>query len=452
MRSLMNNSPLTLASNQRPAPMSMGEGAENRFAWLVMSLLFAAAVMNYMDRTVLSIIMPQIRRDLSLSNEQYGFAVNSFLLLYMVTYPLGGYVADRLGCRRTFVLNVCAWSVASMLQALSKGFLSLCAFRGLLGATEGGFPSTAIRGLAEWFPSANRAKAVGIMLCGISLGSVVAPPLVAGVTLVYGWRAAFLVTGALGFLLVPPWLILHRRISSVFGSKDPAPARRNESASFSGSEETTTIWEVLRRRKFLFILVARSMTDAIWFFYLFWAAGYFQEARGFGLANVGRFLWIPFLSADLGALAGSWISSGLIRRGLGVDRSRKSVMVVSALLGFCGAGVVYVSNHYVALALLSVTLLGLLSWAANVQTAITEISPPQHVAVLYGITGSAGTLLSAISQPLIGRVVDGTGYVPVFVAAGAGLIVALGIALSAGKIERIGHANMGFEREALSQS
>jgi ACS family hexuronate transporter-like MFS transporter len=415
-------------------PLPPSTNQQTRFAWMLLAVLFAGSVLNYLDRAVLGVVMPQVRHSLSLSNTDYALVVNAFLLSYMIFYVVGGRVSDRLGCRRSFVVNVIAWSTASMLQALSRGLVSLCGFRGLLGAAEGGFYPTAIRGVSDWFPASNRAKAVGILLCGLSVGSLVAPPVVAAITLRHGWRAAFIVTGALGFLLLPPWLFLHARAQRMFGKTDAMLTFEQESSSPRAAQESVSILQAVRQKKYLCLLAARSITDAIWFFCLFWIPGYFQEVRGFNLTEVGRWLWIPFFFGDLGALAGTWISSALVKKGVGLDRSRKAVLIPSALLAVCSTGTFYFEGHFAALSALSIALFGIFSWAGNLQTAITEVIPPQHVAVLYGITGAVGTLTAALSQLLIGRVVDRVGYEPVFIALGTGLLVALALVFAAGKI------------------
>ena len=155
------------------------------------------------------------------------------------------------------------------------------------------------------------------------------------------------------------------------------------------------------------------------------------------LAMVGRLLWIPYVIAGLGALGGAWASSALIQRGFGLDRSRKSILLASAFLSVIGASACFAPGPYFAVALVSVALFGHLSWSSNIHTVITEITPGKHVAVLYGITGSAGTLLGAVSQPIIGAVVDRAGYEPAFVAAGLAYVVAATLVIAAGKIERI---------------
>jgi len=409
------------------------ENELRRPAWAIAALLFFGSVINYMDRTVLGVVMPQIRSDLGLSNADYGLAVNAFLVCYAVFYVLGGRVADWLGYRRMFVVTVLFWSVANMLHATVRGILSLSLFRALLGVGEGGYYPTAIRAIAHWFAPRDRAKAVGLILCGLSVGTLITPPIVAAITLHFGWRTAFLATGAAGLLLVPPWLWLHHRIRRAGLLSREAHSVPSEESQ----REEVSLGEVLRHRKYLCTLAARAMTDSAWFFYLFWLPGYFQQVRGFDLKMVGLTLWIPYLAADIGALAGAWASSGLIRRGHSVDFSRKAVLVPSAALAALGTLTYFAGSASLGLAIISLAMFGHLSWASNIHTVITEITPPRHVATLYGITGATGTLLGAVTQPVIGYLVDISGYAPAFLYAGGAYCTAIALALSAGRVEPI---------------
>jgi ACS family hexuronate transporter-like MFS transporter len=409
---------------------------QSRFAWLVVFLLFAGSVLNYMDRSLVGVIMPQVRRDLMLTNADFGLAVNAFLVMYSVFYVLGGRIADRLGYRAAFALTVGFWSFASMAHALVQGLRSLAFCRAILGIGEGGFFPAAMRGAAEWFPPENRAKAVGLILSALCVGTLLTPPLVAWITTHYGWRASFLVIGALGLLLLPPWLFLHERIHQTYEVGDPAPSEKREETG-TAAEDDLSLSEVLKTRKYWCMLAARASSDAAWYFYVFWIPGYFQDVRRYDLASVGRFLWIPFFSAGVGALTGAWASSALIRRGLGLDPSRKTVLLASLGLCVVGASACFAPSAYLALALVSLALFGHQSYGSNIHTVIIEITPPRHVAVLYGITGAAGTLLGAAAQVAVGRVIDTFGYKPAFVWAGGMALLAAILLLAAGRVEPI---------------
>jgi ACS family hexuronate transporter-like MFS transporter len=223
-------------------------------------------------------------------------------------------------------------------------------------------------------------------------------------------------------------------------SAQPATARsrvRGSPTNARSAEDDLSLSEVLKTRKYWCVLGGRASTDAAWYFYLFWIPGYFQDVRRFDLASVGRLLWIPFFAAGVGALVGAWASSGLIKRGLGLDRSRKTILFTSALLCVVGASACFAPAAYLALALVSLALFGHQSFGSNIHTVITEITPARHVAVLYGITGAAGTLLGAAAQLAIGRVVDLFGYKPAFVWAGGMALLAAGLLAAAGPIEAI---------------
>ncbi len=415
--------------------MRAGLSQEERFAWSIMALLFSGSVINYLDRAVLGVVMPQIRRDLGLSNQQYGWAVDAFLVAYMVSYVAGGRLSDRLGCRRMVTMTTVFWSMAGVAHAFVRGLGTLSLVRALLGLGEAGFYPAAIRAAAGWFAPKDRAKAIGLFLSALSVGTLITPPIVAWVTGRYGWRVSFVVTGSIGFLLLPPWLNLHRRIRCAYGTPDPDPAAR--SGASHPSEPGVPLWRVLRTRKYLCALGARSCSDGAWYFYLFWMPGFFQEVRAVSLDLIGRSLWIPYLAAGTGAIAGAWASSELMRRGVSLDRSRKAVLLPSALLCALAASAGFISSYPLALAVFSLALFGHQSWSSNIHTVISEITPPAHVAVLYGITGAAGTLMGALAQVVIGPVVDTVGYDPVFVGAGLIYVVAGALIMAAGRIEQI---------------
>ena len=184
-------------------------------------------------------------------------------------------------------------------------------------------------------------------------------------------------------------------------------------------------------------LLTRAIPDSVTYFYLFWLPAYFQDVRHYDLEMVGKLLWIPFLCADVGALGGAWLSSALIKRGMGTDRGRKVVLYLSACFPILGAGAFLAPTHTLALALVSLALLGHFSWATNIHTVVTEITPRRHVAALYGVTGAVGTLMGVLTQPLIGRAVDMSGYGAPFVGTAVVYILALTMLKFAGKIERI---------------
>ncbi len=332
--------------------------------------------MNYIDRSMLSVVMPDVRRGLALTNADYGRAIHAFLVMYAIFYILGGRIADRLGYRRTFSLTVLFWSFAAIAHTFVQGLRSLVFCQAMLGMGEGSYYPAAMRGAAELFPPASRAKAVGTILSAISLGMLLTPPLVAWTTLHYGWRASFLLIGVLGFLLLPPWLLIHRRMRIAAGKPDVALTEERDSAASVPAEPEVTLGEVLKTHKYWCVLTARACSDAAWYFYLFWIPGYFREARGLSLDTVGKLLWIPYFCSFVGAFAGAAASSALIRRGWGLHRSRRTVLLAAAFVCALSASAGFAPATFLALALVSVALFAHQSWSTNIHTVITEISPP----------------------------------------------------------------------------
>jgi ACS family hexuronate transporter-like MFS transporter len=406
---------------------------KRRFAWAIAAMLFGGSVINYLDRAVLGVVMPQIRRDLVLTNTEYSWVVDAFLIAYMASYILGGRLADRLGYRRMVGLAVSVWSVFGMMHAAVSGLATLACARAGLGLGEAAFYPAAMRGMTAWFTPKDRAKAVGLLLSALSAGTLLAAPVIAWITGRYGWRASFLVTGAAGLFLLPPWMLVHRRIQALWGVDGFSLTGTRVEDEAGG----TRLAAVLRARKYWLMLGARGCSDAAWYFYLFWIPGYFQEVRGLSLERVGRLLWIPYFLAGIGALAGAWCSSALIHRGFSLDRGRKTVMLPAAILASLGALSYFVPSDRVAIAVIGAALFGHQAWSSNVHTAISEISPAAHVAVLYGITGAAGTLMGALTQFAIGPMVDRSGYRWVFVGAGLLYLAAAISLLAAGRIEEI---------------
>jgi ACS family hexuronate transporter-like MFS transporter len=404
----------------------------------IVALLFLATVINYVDRQVLSVNAPLIRDQLGLSNVDYSRVVFAFLLAYTIMQAGSGWVIDRLGTRRGFALSIVWWSVAGMMHAGANGALGFAVVRFLLGMGEAGNWPGAMRAVAEWFPARNRALAAGIFGSGTSVGAMIAPPLVVFITLHAGWRAAFLITGAAGFL----WLIAWTRIywpPAEHPRLAPEDRLRIEAETESSSAAPPVLWRsLLRERKIRGAVLARMCADPVWWFYVFWLPEYWTRARGYSLEQIGYLGWIPFLAADIGNVGGGLVSSHLIRRGSSLDRARKAVLYPSALGMTAALPAVSVEDPVWNLALISLATLSFGSWATNMLTVSADIAPAGSVGSVTGLAGmgaGAGGMLFTLST---GWLVDHFGYQPVFVAAGLlPLLAAFSVAWILGKIERV---------------
>jgi ACS family hexuronate transporter-like MFS transporter len=397
-----------------------------RLRWVIVGLVFLVTLINYIDRLTISVLAPVITKDLGLSNLQFGSIATWFLLAYTVSQALSGRLYDRIGTRLGFTVSVTIWSLAAMATAAARSFFSLSIFRFILGLGEAGNWPGAAKAIAEWFPVRERAFGMAIFNSGAALGAVVAPPLIVYLQLHYGWQSTFLLTGALGLLWLPLWLSAYplTRPSATLSpqagrgvSRDPSPrlAGRGWRAA---PGEGPTFSTLLHHRQVWGIVIARFITDPTWWLYITWLPKYLNDARGFSLAKIGLFAWIPYLAADIGSLSGGWLSGHLIARGWSVDRARKAVILGAALLMPAGILAVRADRAMTALALMCVVLFAFQVWINNVQTLPSDFFPQIEVASVAGLGGVGAGIGSMIFIFGTGWVVDHFSYTPVFTVAG----------------------------------
>jgi len=410
--------------------------------WWIVGLIFLATLINYIDRLTISVLGPVITRDLGLSNTQFGGILAWFLAAYTISQGLSGKLYDRVGTKRGFVCSILLWSVAAMSHAFARGLASLSAFRFVLGLGEAGNWPGAAKTVAEWFPVRERAFGMAIFNSGAAIGSVVAPPLIVWLSLKYGWRTTFILTGALGFVWLVLWLTFyetpdrHRWLTA-----DERQLIRDEpNARAAGGPAAGPVrWrELLGYRQVWAIILSRFLTDPVWWLYISWLPKYLADARGFSLVKIGLFAWVPYVAADAGSLIGGWMSGYLISRGWSVDRSRKLVILIAAFLMPAGILAAFVSDAMVALALIGVVLFGFQVWINNVQTLPSDFFSDKAVASVAGLGGTGAGIGSMIFVFGTGWVVDHFSYVPVLVA--AGLLAPFGtlvLFVLSGRIERI---------------
>jgi MFS transporter, ACS family, hexuronate transporter len=434
------------------ANLSLSERAERRGAlapaftlpglrWWIIGLVFLATLINYIDRLTISVLAPVITRDLGLSNTEFGGIVAWFLLAYTISQALSGKLYDRIGTKLGFVVSIIVWSIAAMAHAFARGLGSLSAFRFLLGLGEAGNWPGAAKTVAEWFPIRQRAFAMAIFNSGAALGSVIAPPLIVWLSLSYGWQTTFIVTGALGFVWLVLWLLFYQTPDrhKWLTSSERKFILDGQRTSLDESTDVSTRWrDLLGYRQVWAIVLARFLTDPIWWLYISWLPKYLADARGFSLVKIGLFAWVPYAAADAGSLSGGWLSGYLIGRGWSVDRARKVVIILAAMLMPAGILAAFANDAMVALALIGVVLFGFQVWINNVQTLPSDFFPDRAVASVAGLGGTGAGIGSMLFIFGTGWAVDHFSYVPVLVI--AGLLAPLGtlvLFLFAGHIERV---------------
>jgi ACS family hexuronate transporter-like MFS transporter len=415
----------------------------NGLRWYIVGLVFLATLINYIDRLTLSVLAPVITKDLGLSNTEYGGITTWFLLAYTISQALSGKLYDRIGTKKGFTVSIIVWSLAAMAHAFTKSLSGLSAVRFVLGLGEAGNWPGAAKTVAEWFPVRERAFGMAIFNSGAAIGSIVAPPVIVGLTAYFGhWQPTFLITGALGFLWLIFWWIFYDSPEkhTWLTNKERVLIQENEESGVESENlEIAPTWgKLLHYRQVWAIVLARFFVDPVWWLYISWLPLYLANVRGFDLRQIGYFAWVPFVAADAGSLFGGWFSGYLIGRGWSVDAARKAVIVFAACLMPAGIAAAFVSDSMVALALIGVVLFGFQVWINNVQTLPSDFFPKNAIGSVAGLGGTGAGIGSMIFIFTTGWVVDNFSYTPILVA--AGLLAPIGtivlFALS-GKIEKI---------------
>jgi ACS family hexuronate transporter-like MFS transporter len=379
--------------------------------WRIALLVSLAIAISYLDRQTLPIAIGEIQREFPVSNSVKAFLDSAFLVTYGVMYVVGGRLLDVLGTRRGFLLIMVFWSLACASHGFAGGILALAVSRLLLGAGEGGGFPAATRVVAEWFPARDRATAMGLINAGTGVGGVIAPPLIAAIILnVHGlglssWRWVFFITGAFGLAWTAGWLGLYR---------EPAG-----SGSAAVTERTVPIRDLLQFRETWGVIGAKFLSDAAWYFYMFWLPKYLLDARGFNIKAVGSVAWIPFAAAAVGCLVGGGLSSWLLHRGYSVNAARKIALGLSAAVMPCVIFVPQVSVGWV-IVLFSIAFFGQQSWSTLVMTLPTDLFPKNAVGTVAGFVGLGGALGGVVLGQLAGWLLDhGYSYSPVLAVAGS---------------------------------
>jgi MFS transporter, ACS family, hexuronate transporter len=382
-----------------------------KLRWWIAGLLFLATVINYIDRQTLAVVAPTLTKELGISNTQYADILTAFLVPYTAMYVASGYLVDRWGTRRALTVFLVWWSVASMLHSFARGALSLGIFRFLLGLGESGNFMAAEKAISEWFPAKERAFANGLVNAAAATGAIITPPLVAWITLQFGWRAAFAVTGVFGLVWLIGWWKLYRipQQHPLINDQERQWIEQDQPKH----REIPRYAQLLKKRQIWGLLLARVFADPLWWFYLFWLPKYLSDARGFPLAKIGLIAWMPYLSADLGAVFGGWMSGRFVQRGVAAHAARLRIMFPAALIMPVGIAVAYVSSDW-AIALICVATFAHMAWKTNLMTMTNDLFDCSIVASAAGLVGLGSGLAGAWSTPVVGRIVDHFSYEAVF--------------------------------------
>jgi MFS transporter, ACS family, hexuronate transporter len=386
--------------------------------WRIAILVSAAIAISYLDRQALPVAVKAITKTIPLSNEQFSKLQSAFLFSYAFMYVGGGKLADALGTRLGFMVIMVFWSVACASHALAANFAMLAGSRFLLGMGEGGGFPAASRTVAEWFRIEERATAMGIINAGTAVGGIFAPPLIAVPVSYLNWRWVFLITGGLGLLWTAWWALSYLAPTENQELDEPATRGRRSSQGSDASSQRTRWIDLLKIRECWGLMSAKFLSDAAWYFYLFWLPKYLYDARSFDVKAVGSFAWIPYAAAGIGCLVGGWFSSYLVRRKFSLGVARKLALGLSAAVMPLIILVTHIPVSW-ALFIFSVAYFGQQSWSTLVMVLPTDLFSRQIVGSVAGLVGFGGAMGGIAFGQLAGYLLDhGFGYDTVFALAG----------------------------------
>ena len=380
-------------------------------------MLFLATTINYLDRIVLSVLSPVLKRELDISDQAYGNITSAFQLAYTIAFIGFGTFIDKYGTRLGYTVAIIWWSLAGMLHAFARTPIQFGIFRALLGLGEAGNFPTAIKSVTEWFPAKDRALATGIFNSGASVGAMIGPPLFVWLYQLIGWQACFVLTGAVGFVWLALWWTFYRL---------PAEHPRVNAAELTyirdgeaGPVPRMPWREALKHKETWGFAAGKFFSDPVWWFYLYWLPPYLFDVRKFNLNEIGWALPVIYIMADLGSVAGGWISGFLMRRGWATGRARKFGLAANAACMPIAALAVLADSPITAVALVSLATAAHQGWSANLYTTVSDVFPKSAVATVTGIGGCVGGFGGFLFSGMIaGYIVTHYGYTPLFLTMG----------------------------------
>ena len=398
--------------------------------WRIAVLVSAAIAISYLDRQTLPVAISAIGKDIPLSNAQFSALQSAFLFSYAFMYAGGGKLTDALGTRLGFTVIMVFWSLACASHALAASFAMLAASRFLLGVGEGGGFPAATRAVAEWFPTKERATAMGIINGGTAVGAAVAGPMIALIVTYLGWRWVFLVAGGIGLLWTAWWRF------SYFAPEEHPGLRGHDAGGIQTVGDSSALtqnagWFALFRvREAWGLMMAKFLSDAAWYFYLFWLPKYLYDARGLNIKAVGAFVWIPAVASGVGCLVGGSFSSYLVGRQFSLGVARKLALGLSAAVMPIVILVTHVPVSW-AIVIFSLAYFGQQSWSTLVMVLPTDLFPRSVVGSVAGLVGFGGAMGGIAFLQLAGYLLDhGFGYGVVFTLAGTFHIAAFALILA----------------------
>ncbi len=394
------------------------------YRWTICGLLFFATTIIYIDRQVFGILAPVLQKDIGWNEIEYGYIIAAFTAAYALGFLFVGRFIDKVGTKIGYTISTVIWSIAAMGHTLVKTVFGFGVARFFLGLGESGNFPAAIKATAEWFPKKERALALGIFNSGANAGAIVAPLVVPWIALTFGWRAAFIFTGLLGFIWIVLWLWLyeipekHKKVTKeeiAFIQSDPAEIQ---------SEKIPWI-KLLKYRQTWAFAAGKFLTDPIWWFYIYWLPKFFSQRYGLNLTHLGLPLIVIYTMTTIGSVGGGWLSGTFIKRGWSINKGRKVVMLICAIVI---VPIVFASlvPEWWAVFLIGLATSGHQGWSANLFTTVPDMFPKKAVGSVVGLGGMAGAIGGLLLAAAAGFILQFTGsYLSLFILAGIVYLPAL---------------------------
>jgi ACS family hexuronate transporter-like MFS transporter len=407
----------------------MGQKPDTNIRWFVLSLLFIATTILYIDRSALGIMAPFLQNKIGWNEEQYGMINSAFMVAYAICFLIMGRIIDRIGTRKGYLISIGIWSVASLAHIFARTWVGFAIARFNLAIGQSGNFPAAIKVVAEWFPKKERALAVGIFNGGSNMGTLLSPLIIPAVVFSFdSWKAAFLWT----FPISLAWMFIWFRYFRLPVAHPKVSKSELEYINSDSEEEPVTErvrWkDILPHRGVWAIAVGKFIADPIWWFYLFWGAKFLNEKFGVNLKEIGLpFFTIYLVSWGIGIFLG-WLSSKFLKTGMGINKGRKLGLLACGLFAVPVILVPHTGNLWIAVGLIALAAGGHCGWSANIFSLMSDIFPKKATATVAGFGGFSGAVGGALVTFGVGKLLQNTGvdgYTIPFAVAGSGYLLAL---------------------------
>lgn len=400
--------------------------------WWIIGLIGLATVINYIDRSTLAIMWPSISSDLGMDKKDYALILNVFMVAYAVGQSLSGRLFDKVGTKTGYVIAITVWGISSFLHAFARSIWSFSFFRITLALGEAGNWPGAVKSNAEWFPVKERAVAQGIFNSGASIGSVIAPPLIATLWAAFGWQVTFMIVGSFGIMWLIPWLIINKKLPKghpwlTKKEKEYIEAGQHEKDKSGKEIKGLTVKQILSHRESWAVLISRFFLEPIWWLFVGWMPLYLAEVYGFNVKQIGYFAWAPYVGAAIGSIAGGSFAGKLMAKGRDIDHSRKKAILIGGVMMFLGLlATIFLANTALKFVIIvAFVLFGFQFSISNIQTLPSDLFSGKSVGSLAGLGGMVGVFAVIIMNFLV-PVISAYSYIPIFVM--IAVFVPLGVA------------------------